>query len=82
MDPREGEAARRLAEGFAEEKEWDLVEVVASRTIAGEGGLTGGLDDDEVAGKKQCVPTNAWAWKATGVVELVCLSALLLRDLD
>lgn len=71
LDPREGEAARRLAEGFAEEKEWDLVEVVASRTIAGEGGISGGLDDSETAGTKQCLPTNAWAWKATGVVELV-----------
>src|ERR1700691_3578862 len=39
LDPREGYAARRLAEGFAEEREWDLVEVVARRTIDGEGGL-------------------------------------------
>ncbi|KAG8900967.1 Superkiller protein 3, partial [Tulasnella sp. 403] len=71
LDPREGEAARRLAEGFADEKEWDLVEVVASRTIAGEGGVSGGLDDSEgAAAKRNFVPTNAWAWKAMGVVEL------------
>ncbi|KAG8934379.1 Superkiller protein 3 [Tulasnella sp. 417] len=70
LDPREGEAARRLAEGFAEEKEWDLVEVVASRTIAGEGGVTGGMDDAGTTNKRQYLPTNAWAWKAMGVVEL------------
>ncbi|KAG8910291.1 Superkiller protein 3, partial [Tulasnella sp. 408] len=70
LDPREGEAARRLAEGFAEEKEWDLVEVVASRTIAGEGGVTGGMDDASTTNKRQYLPTNAWAWKAMGVVEL------------
>lgn len=74
LDPREGEAARRLAEGFAEEKEWDLVEVVATRTIEGEGGVTGGMDDSSTVNKRQCLPTNAWAWKAMGVVELVRLS--------
>src|SRR5262249_20704901 len=43
LDARESEAARRLAEGFAEEREWDLVEVVARRAIEGEGGLEGGI---------------------------------------
>ncbi|KAK0197963.1 superkiller protein 3 [Armillaria mellea] len=37
-------AARRLAVGFAEEQEWDLVETVARRTIDGEGGSDAGLD--------------------------------------
>src|ERR1700722_10684161 len=37
LDAREAEAARRLAEGFAEDREWDLVGVVARRTIHGEG---------------------------------------------
>ncbi|PCH43840.1 hypothetical protein WOLCODRAFT_138620 [Wolfiporia cocos MD-104 SS10] len=64
LDPREAEAARRLAEGFAEEKEWDLVEVVARRTINGEGGLEGG------AAPARYLPINAWAWKAVGAVEL------------
>ena len=65
LDPREAEAARRLAEGFAEEREWDLVEVVARRTIDGEGGLEGGN------ATARYLPINAWAWKAVGVVELV-----------
>ena len=65
LDPREAEAARRLAEGFAEEREWDLVEVVARRTIDGEGGLEGGT------ATARYLPINAWAWKAVGVVELV-----------
>ncbi|CCO29022.1 Superkiller protein 3 [Rhizoctonia solani AG-1 IB] len=69
LDAGQGEAARRLAEGFAEEREWDLVEVVARRTIEGEGGLTGGLDKPgiEVARHQ---PTFAWAWKAIGLVEI------------
>ncbi|KAF8739668.1 Tetratricopeptide repeat, partial [Rhizoctonia solani] len=69
LDASQGEAARRLAEGFAEEREWDLVEVVARRTIEGEGGLTGGLDkpSTEVARHQ---PIFAWAWKAIGLVEM------------
>ncbi|KAJ7755694.1 superkiller protein 3 [Mycena maculata] len=68
LDAREGDAARRLADGFAEEREWDLVEVVARRTIEGEGGLDAGLKADGAVGR--FLPTNAWAWKAVGVVEL------------
>jgi superkiller protein 3 len=74
LDAREADAARRLAEGFAEEKEWDLVEVVARRTIDGEGGLDAGVQsgDDVLLGKY--LPNNAWAWKAVGVVEFVSTS--------
>lgn len=76
LDPREAEAARRLAHGFAEEREWDLVEVIARRTIEGEGGWAGGdgrsssaeMEATAVARHK---PTNSWAWKALGIVELV-----------
>ncbi|KAF8757237.1 Tetratricopeptide repeat [Rhizoctonia solani] len=59
----------KACRGFAEEREWDLVEVVARRTIEGEGGLTGGLDkpSTEVARHQ---PTFAWAWKAIGLVEM------------
>ncbi|KZV61771.1 TPR-like protein [Peniophora sp. CONT] len=67
LDAREGEAARRLAEGFADEREWDLVEVVARRTIEGEGGAE--VDANEIAASRYA-PTNAWAWKAMGVVHL------------
>jgi superkiller protein 3 len=79
LDSREGEAARRLAEGFAEEKEWDLVEVVAKRTIEGEGGtegdmakLKGGAGPNvNMGAAARYKPVNAWAWKASGVVEMV-----------
>jgi superkiller protein 3 len=61
-----------LAEGFAEEREWGLVEVVARRAIEGEGGLEAGvLEDDKGTDPGRYLPTNAWAWKALGVVELV-----------
>lgn len=70
LDAREAEAARRLAEGFADEREWDLVEIVARRTIEGEGGLEGG-DSGISKAATRFLPTNAWAWKAVGVVELV-----------
>jgi superkiller protein 3 len=75
LDAREVEAAKRLADGFAEEREWDLVEVIARRTIEGEGGLEGGLKSDKVVPGRY-TPTNAWAWKAVGVVELVCSPSL------
>ena len=74
LDAREGEAARKLADGFAEEREWDLVEVVARRTIQGEGGLEGGKVGKETTISTRYQPTNAWAWKAIGVVELVSLN--------
>lgn len=67
LDAREGDAARRLAEGFAEEREWDLVEVITNRTIEGEGGFEG--SQEIMAGRY--LPVNAWAWKASGVVHLV-----------
>ncbi|EJD52731.1 TPR-like protein [Auricularia subglabra TFB-10046 SS5] len=41
LDAREADAARRLAEGFANDQEWDLVDIVARRTIEGEGGPQG-----------------------------------------
>ena len=63
LDATQADAARRLAESFAEEREWDLVEVVARRTIEGEGG------NEKTASKH--LPINSWAWKALGVVELV-----------
>jgi superkiller protein 3 len=73
LDAREGDAARRLAEGFAEEREWDIVDVVANRAIEGEGGFE---DSQEVIAGRY-LPVNAWAWKASGVVHLVIFSSLL-----
>ncbi|KAG6862290.1 hypothetical protein C0995_015987 [Termitomyces sp. Mi166 len=70
LDSREAEAARRLAEGFAEDREWDLVEVVARRTIEGEGGVDAGMRGTNALASVRYLPTNAWAWKALGTVEL------------
>ncbi|KZO89976.1 hypothetical protein CALVIDRAFT_531744 [Calocera viscosa TUFC12733] len=57
---RRSEAARTLAEGFAEEGECELREVVARRTIEGQGRLEKG------EAPKWYPPENAWAWKALG----------------
>ncbi|KAF5389426.1 hypothetical protein D9757_004371 [Collybiopsis confluens] len=71
LDPREADAAHRLATGFADEQEWDLVDVVVRRTIEGEGGLNGGLQSAQENRASKYLPMNAWAWKALGVVNLV-----------
>ncbi|KAJ4468236.1 TPR-like protein [Lentinula aciculospora] len=71
LDSREADAAHRLAKGFADDQEWDLVEVVAQRTIDGEGGLDGGLQQVEENVIRKYLPTNTWAWKALGVVNLM-----------
>ena len=76
LDARETVAARRLTEGFANEKEWDLVEVVAQRTIDGEGGLHAGLEKSELDPDAKYLPQNVWAWKARGVVRFVSSSLL------
>ncbi|KAF8891676.1 TPR-like protein [Infundibulicybe gibba] len=68
LDPREFIAAKKLVEGFAEDREWDLVEVVAKRTIEGEGGSD--IVGSDSAAVSRYLPRNAWAWKALGVVEL------------
>jgi hypothetical protein len=39
LNAREADAARQLSEGFAEEREWDLIEVVVNWTIEGKGGF-------------------------------------------
>lgn len=44
------------------------MEVVARRTILGEGGLE---DGPEARASRRYLPINAWAWKAVGAVELV-----------
>ncbi|KAF8629112.1 hypothetical protein AX17_005698 [Amanita inopinata Kibby_2008] len=68
LDAREAEAARRLASGFADDKEWDLVEVVARRTIGGQSGLESSRRSQNSDSDLQ--PTSPWAWKAVGIVEL------------
>lgn len=71
LDPREALAARHLAEGFANEREWDLVEVVVRRTIEGEGSAEPSSTTGPAEVSPNDVTTNSWAWKGLGVVELV-----------
>jgi superkiller protein 3 len=73
LDSREAEAARRLAEGFVDEREWDLADIVARRTIEGEGG-TGGESRNDIDSRHK--PTNVWAWKVVGLVALVCTTPI------
>ncbi|KAF5372987.1 hypothetical protein D9758_001789 [Tetrapyrgos nigripes] len=68
LDSREAEAAYRLVKGFADEQEWDLVEIVARRTIEGEGGLEGGMAANST---EKFSPTHTWAWKALGIVNFI-----------
>lgn len=71
LDATQADAARRLAEGCASETEWALVDVVAKRVMAGEGGIDGGLSGKESGSTQQkFLPTNAWAWKAAGAVQM------------
>jgi superkiller protein 3 len=74
LDAREAEAARRLSEGFIEEEEWDLAEIVARRTIAGEGGVEGQGPAELLSARH--IPTNVWAWKVVGLVALVSLQSI------
>jgi len=69
LDAREAEAARRLSEGFVDEGEWELAEIVARRTIEGEGGVEGAGPNDSLGSRH--IPTNVWAWKVVGLVALV-----------
>lgn len=69
FDGRQDEAARRLAEIYAAEEDWDLVDLVARRTVEAEGGdwflRSGGS-----AGPRRHTTKNAWAWNAIGATEL------------
>lgn len=72
LDATEDVAALRLATEFADEREWDLVEVVARRLI------TGGLDIRVENGVGQAPKSlqlashqqHSWAWNAIGSAEL------------
>lgn len=67
LDATQTAAAQQLCRGFAEEQEWELVEVIARRTIEWEGGA--GEGKEKVSARY--LPANVWAWKAMGIVELV-----------
>lgn len=65
LDASEYEAARRLVEQYAAQREWSLVDVVARRVVEAEGGV------DVLTGRASNVHVtpNAWVWKAIGIVE-------------
>jgi superkiller protein 3 len=71
LDPTETKAAQQLCQGFAEEQEWELVEVIAKRTIDGEGGNDPESREADPRITTLYLPTNVWAWKAMGIVELM-----------
>lgn len=69
LDPSENEADRRLAQSYADDNDWDLVYLVAQRTIEGEGG--GLALRGEVTSQRRHVTRNSWAWTAIGSTELI-----------
>jgi superkiller protein 3 len=71
LDSKEAEAARRLAEGFVDEQEWELAELVARRTIEGEGGSGEQGEGGSSGLSSRHIPTNVWAWKVVGIVAMV-----------
>ena len=81
LDATQAEAARRLAEGYAREEEWALVNVVAKRVMEGEGGIEGGLSGQDAGAAGKFTPTNAWAWKASGAVQMVCARVVRRRTI-
>ena len=71
LDPTETDAARRLAQGYADDDEWARVREVATRVMEGEGGVEGVAGGDNVNAKGRFAPKNGWAWKALGSTEMV-----------
>lgn len=72
LDARQNEAARQLAEIYAQEEDWDLVDLVARRTVEAEGGAWLLKGAESMAGRtRRHVTENAWAWSAIGSTELV-----------
>lgn len=65
LDATEYEAGRHLVEHFAAQREWGLVDVIARRVAEAEGGA------EVLSGQATTahVTSNAWVWKAIGIVE-------------
>ena len=70
LDPREIGAARLLVEEFAADRQWDLVEIVARRVLAGHAGSGRQPAERVTAGSVQA-RRLAWAWRAVGSADLV-----------
>lgn len=70
LDATQSHSARKLAEHYADEREWDLVSLVARRVIDGEGGSAALSGDQAPAAAQKHKSSNGWAWKAIGLVRL------------
>ncbi|CAO1616349.1 unnamed protein product [Parajaminaea phylloscopi] len=70
LDATQTHAAHKLAVHYADEREWDLVNVIARRVIEGEGGMAALSSEQATAASQKHRSQNAWAWKAIGIVRL------------
>ncbi|CAH7684460.1 hypothetical protein PPACK8108_LOCUS18613 [Phakopsora pachyrhizi] len=77
LDATQDVAAQRLATEFAEEREWDLVEVISKKLITGgifteeeSQDLNSGESLDYNPQRLSNYSKNAWAWRALGMVQL------------
>lgn len=71
LDATEADAARLLAEGYADDDEWARVRTIAMRVMEGEGGVEGVAGGEVMNAKGRFAPKNGWAWKALGSTEMV-----------
>ena len=72
LDPTQDEAARLLVSDFAADRQWDLVELIARRVLAGHAGTSGRAIERAAVGSRHARKL-AWAWQAVGSAELVRL---------
>lgn len=70
LDATEADAARLLAEGYADDDEWARVRTIAMRVMEGEGGVEGVAGGEVMNAKGRFAPKNGWAWKALGSTEM------------
>lgn len=70
LDPRQDDAARLLVADFAADRQWDLVELVARRVLAGHAGSSNRPAERAAVGSRQS-RRLAWAWQAVGAAEMV-----------
>lgn len=71
LDATEADAARLLAQGYADDDDWALVRGIATRVMEGEGGVEGVAGGKALNAKGRFAPKNGWAWKALGSTEMV-----------
>lgn len=70
LDATQTHAAHKLASHYADEREWELVFMIARRVIEGEGGMAALASDQAPTAAQKHKSQNGWAWKAIGIVRL------------